>query len=289
MDEKQPSSEALKAFVRRIAPTYLEQKNVTSVGIGYKIKDGERTREICVQFTVEAKVAPEALESIDAVELPESFEIEGVQIPTDVLQRTYKTHASVVNAVALTTTDRKSIVNPIVPGVSVGHRDISAGTVGCVVYDAQSGTPYILSNWHVLNGPTGNLGDQIVQPGRHDDDRVDRNVIGNLVRSHLGVAGDCAIATVEYRQLDDNIFGLDTIVSEVGEPELGDHVVKSGRTTDITYGIVNRIHVTVKIDYPQVGEVEIGCFEIGPDSEKPASGNEISMGGRFWIRLALGQ
>ena len=41
---KQISSEALKTFVRKEAPRFLKQANVTSVGIGYKVKDGKPTR-----------------------------------------------------------------------------------------------------------------------------------------------------------------------------------------------------------------------------------------------------
>jgi endonuclease G len=169
-------------------------------------------------------------------------------------------------------------IDPIVPGVSIGHPRISAGTLGCVVYDASNGATYVLSNWHVLHGGNGNIGDAIVQPGTSDDNRIDRNIVGKLVRSHLGVAGDCAIASIDNRKLAPEIFDLNTIVSRIGEPELGDRVVKSGRTTDVTYGIVQRIHVTARIDY-EVGARDIGGFEIGPDPEHPAANEEISMGG----------
>ncbi|MFV3038102.1 hypothetical protein ACNI5A_33755, partial [Klebsiella pneumoniae] len=62
--------------------------------------------------------------------------------------------------------------------------------------------------------------------------------------------------------------------------ELGDPVVKSGRTTGITHGIVQRIDVMVKLDYdvPE-GPQAIGGFEIGPNPDHPAPDGEISMGG----------
>ena len=278
---KQISSEALKTFVRKEAPRFLKQANVTSVGIGYKVKDGKPTKELSIQFTVGHKVAPEALESIGATELPKSFTIDGVEVPTDVLQRDFQVSAREIKIEPKleAASQRKSAVDPIVPGVSIGHPTISAGTAGCVVFDANSGASYVLSNWHVLNGPLGKPGDPIVQPGRHDDDRVDRNVVGKLVRSHLGVAGDCAIASIEHRRLAPKIVDLDVAVTRIGEPELGDRVVKSGRTTDVTYGIVQRIHVTVELDYDEAGMKEIGCFEIGPDPAHPARNGEISMGG----------
>jgi endonuclease G len=291
MAKKTVSVEALKAFVRKEAHRFLQQENVTSVGIGYKIKDGKPTDQLSVQFTVARKAAPEALESIGATELPKSVEVEGVEVPTDVIERRFEKSARVVDLKTKieTASPRKSAIDPIVPGVSIGHRSISAGTAGCVVYDAATGAPYVLSNWHVLSGPTGCIGDAIVQPGVHDDNRVDRNIAGALVRSHLGIAGDCAVATIDHRRLAPEILGLEVAVRRIGEPELGDRVVKSGRTTDVTYGIVTRIHATVRLDYEEKGEQEIGCFEIGPDPEHPASNGEISMGGdsgSAWLSAA---
>jgi endonuclease G, mitochondrial len=288
MAKKKLSMESLKAFVRSQAPEFLKRANVTSVGIGYKEKDGKPTKQLSIQFTVGRKMAPEVLETLAEPELPKSFNVNGVDVPTDILERRYEKALKLVAAEDAPT--RKRAIDPIVPGVSVGHPDISAGTVGCVVYDAHSGTPYILSNWHVLNGPTGNIGDPVVQPGRHDDNRVERNKVGRLVRSHLGVAGDCAIATIDRRRLTPEIFDLGVAVERLGEAQLDDKVVKSGRTTDVTFGIVKRIHVTVQIDYEQAGTKDIGCFEIGPDPGKPAA--EISMGGdsgAAWLGVERGR
>lgn len=251
------------------------------MGIGFKTKDGKATKETCIQFTVGRKVAPEALENIGAIELPKSFVIDGVEVPTDVVQRRFETTAREVQLEAKleAAAPRKTAVNPVVPGVSIGHPSITAGTAGCVVYDAATGAPYILSNWHVLNGPQGRVGDDIVQPGRHDDNRVDRNVVGKLARSHLGVAGDCAIVTIDHRRLAAEIVELGVAVVRIGEAELGDKVVKSGRTTGVTRGIVQRIHVEARINYDEAGDHNIGCFEIGPDPDHPAPDGEISMGG----------
>jgi endonuclease G, mitochondrial len=281
---KEISMESLKAFVRKEGSRFLEQPNVTSIGIGFKIVDGKTTDRLSVQFTVGRKIALQSLQALGAEELPKSFLIDGVEVPTDVLQRSYgkaarevRIEAKIEEAAA-----RKAVIDPVVPGVSVGNKTITAGTAGCVVYDSGTGKPYILSNWHVLHGPKGAIGDVIVQPGPHDDNRVDRNGIGVLVRSHLGVAGDCAIASVDKRGLEPVILDLGVAVNRIGEAELGDKVVKSGRTTDVTYGLVTRVHTTVKIDYGE-GETsdvrEIGCFEIGPDSGQPAANGQISMGG----------
>lgn len=270
--------EDLKQFVRTQGVDYLKDDNITSVGIGYKQKDGKSTRELSIQFTVGVKAVPELLGSLGTREIPPSFNINGVDVPTDVVQRDFKPDARVV---AEPVPDpRKTRIDPIVPGVSVANRRVSAGTLGCIVFDQHTGAPYILSNWHVLHGPDGVIGDDVVQPGPHDDNRVSMNRVGKLVRSHLGAAGDCAVASIETRSFLQDIFDLGVKVEQIGEPELDDKVIKSGRTTSVTHGVVTRVHTIASINYGgSVGVQDIGGFEIGPDEDNLPDNGEISMGG----------
>ena len=273
--------DALRDFVRSRGTEYLKDHNISSIGIGYKMKDGKPTREIAVQFTVKQKAAPEELENLDTILIPKSFMIGDREIPTDVIQRKFTAEYRLVAEAQ--TSDRKKRMDPILPGISVANAKESAGTIGCIVYDRADGTPYILSNWHVLNGPNGAVGDDIMQPGPYDDNRNNRfrsNRLGKLVRSHLGHAGDCAVATIEDRDMKPDIIDLGIVVEKLGEPELGDKVIKSGRTTGITHGIVTRVHTITKIDYEgSFGEQEIGGIEIGLDPRNVPDNGEVSMGG----------
>ena len=270
--------EELKQFVRTQGKDYLQHRNITSVGIGYKQTDGQPTKELAIQFSVGTKLSPESLEAMDTVVIPKSFNIGGVEVPTDVVQREFKPDINVVAEPE--PSNRKTRVDPIAPGISVANKKVTAGTIGCIVFDQHNGTPYLLSNWHVLHGPDGSIGDEIVQPGPHDDNRLHLNGLGKLVRSHLGAAGDAAIATIESRAFTPDILDLGVKVEKIGEPNLGDKVIKSGRTTNVTHGIVTRVHTISRIDYGgTVGEQEVGGFEIGPDPDRPAANGEISMGG----------
>ncbi|WP_342238980.1 DNA/RNA non-specific endonuclease [Inquilinus sp. OTU3971] len=279
--------ERLKQAAREAADLYLDHPNVTSVGIGRKIEGGKPTGELCIQFTVGRKVAPQALVDEGIPPLPKSITVDGVTIPTDVVERRYKPSWQLVPQVIKD--QRKLRHDPLLPGISVSHPAGTAGTLGCIVYDRHEGRPHILSNWHVLHGEQGRLGDTIVQPGPFDDNRVESNGCGVLVRSHLGLAGDCAIARIEGRGIDPKILDLGVRVARLGRPELGDRVVKSGRTTGVTWGIVTRIETTVKLSYGDgVGAKRIGGFEIGPDPDRPAAENEISKGGdsgSVWLGL----
>lgn len=270
------SKDAIQAAVRQVADEYLRDPNINSVGVGYKLKNGERTGELALQFTVGQKVGPEALEAVSTRPIPETITANGIEFTTDVVEREFKQHPV---AVAPEKTDRKRRLDPMMPGISIGHVRSTAGTLGCLVKESGSGEIRLLSNWHVFQGEDGELGDPIAQPGPFDDNRVDDNICGSLVRSFLGLAGDCAIASIIDRGVTDEILDLAVAVGEIGDPELGDHVVKSGRTTSVTHGIVTRIHTVTKLTYGSKGEQRIGGFEIGPDDQHPAENEEISMGG----------
>ncbi|MEX2206675.1 MAG: DNA/RNA non-specific endonuclease [Myxococcota bacterium] len=269
----------LREVVRARGPEFLEDPNVTSIGIGRRSEGGEPTGELCVQFTVRRKAdSPDQLEGLGTKRLPKSLRVDGVDVPTDVVQRSYQPAWEIVSAEAKS--PRKVRCPNLAPGLSVSHPTGTAGTLGAIVFDTKDGSPCMLSNWHVLHTPRGTLGDVIVQPGPFDDNDVDRNGAGVLVRSHLGTAGDCAIARIEGRGIDRSVVELNVPIAHLGRVEQGDRVVKSGRTTDVTYGIVKRTDVLSKIDYGgNVGEQMIGGFEIGPDPERPGPGGEISMGG----------
>ncbi|WP_425404523.1 DNA/RNA non-specific endonuclease [Hwanghaeella sp.] len=264
---------ALRAFVRARAEDFLRDPNITSVGIGRKNGDGD----ICLQFTVGEK-GESAIETLGSRRIPESIEIDGRSFPTDVLERSFKPSYKLVEAEQLN--ERRRRADPMVPGISVSHRLGTAGTLGLVVFDRATGTPCILSNWHVLNGNRGRIGDIVVQPGPYDDDNTSQNTAGILVRSHLGAAGDCALARILHRDFEREVLEIGTTPSRMARVALGDAVIKSGRTTAVTRGIVRRIDVMVQIDYGgQTGRQAIGCFEIGPDPDHLPGNGEISMGG----------
>ena len=55
----QSNAAAVKAAVRQVADEYLQDPNINSVGVGHKVKDGRKTDDLVLQFTVGQKVAPE--------------------------------------------------------------------------------------------------------------------------------------------------------------------------------------------------------------------------------------
>ena len=126
----------------------LSRSNVVAVGVGYKNHQQSEPSVIC---SVTDKLAGAALSSRDII--PKSFD----GIPTDVVA------SGVIRAFA-PQTDR---LRPAPGGISVGHFDITAGTLGCLV--KRGSDTYILSNNHVMaNSNNARPGDAIVQPGPID-------------------------------------------------------------------------------------------------------------------------
>jgi len=279
-------------YLKRHRERWLRDTNITSVGIGYKVTEEKgHTGELCIQFTVRKKGDTAALEAAGINTTPISPECkldDDTVIKTDVLERTYGPSYDILKSYSRETKRaappdyliRRALQDPMMPGISVSNTKGTAGTFGAVVYDRRDGAPYILSNWHVLHGDDGEIGDPVMQPGPYDRGDPVADVCGHLVRSHLGLDGDCAIASIENRGFDEDVQGLLVHPELVARPELGDTVVKSGRTTGVTYGLVERVDVVVKIHYgSRTGVRQVEGFEIRPDPSYPAERGEISMGG----------
>ena len=90
--------------------------------------------------------------------------------------------------------------------------------------------------------------------------------------------GDAAIALINnVRPFDLGICDLGTVVRQVKDPSIGDVVVKSGRTTQVTKGRVDgtgRYFITYS-----VGRVGIDGFIIVPQDPQNPTDEEISQGG----------
>lgn len=270
----------LISILRNNCLGYFQYENVTSIGVGLKETGGEKTKELCIQFTVAQKFSLEALEDEKIPLLPESIVVEGETIKFDIVERSYRPNYEIVLEGDTYPQIRRTKQSTLRPGLSIANTKVTAGTLGLFVRDKENDEPLILSNWHVLHSPSGEIGDPISQPGKYDDSDFANNIIGTLRRSHLGKEGDCAVCSIHNRNLNPSVLELDVYPRRIANVNINDKVVKSGRTTGVTYGIVNRVGVFTKIDYGgNIGVREIGGFEISPNPQKPAANNQISMGG----------
>lgn len=145
----------------------LGKPNVVGVGVGYRVAGNRTTDELGVVVLVRNKiplaglpaeaVVPKELDGV-RTDVIEVGELRPLQAPTDRWR-------------------------PAPGGVSIGHYKITAGTLGCVVRDRQTGARLVLSNNHVLgNSNDASPGDPILQPGTADGGRVESDTIAYLER-----------------------------------------------------------------------------------------------------------
>jgi len=266
---------AIRNTLRNYCSQLLDRSNVVAAGVGYKIADGQKTSTLSIICSVTKKMAASQLSSRDLVPVS----LDGT--PTDVIE------TGVIRALQSPTEKHR----PAPGGVSIGHRDITAGTLGCLV--KKDGHTVILSNNHVLaNSNAAEIGDPILQPGPYDGGRFPEDHIANLEHfipiNITGFPSDCPIATGTANFLNSiaRLFGssvqlqaidhqatenlVDAAIArplnpddvkneiiEIGtiqgavEGQLGMAIKKSGRTTGFTTGEIQQVDVTANVQYGQ--------------------------------------
>jgi hypothetical protein len=157
--------------VKQVKDQYIQEilakPNVVGVGIGYKNQNGVKTGTLSLVILVRQKLPPTALSAESMI--PARFDA----VETDVME------VGELRALQART-DRW---RPAPGGVSIGHYQITAGTLGVVVRERTSGARMILSNNHVMaNSNNANLGDPILQPGPADGGQLGSDTIAHLER-----------------------------------------------------------------------------------------------------------
>jgi hypothetical protein len=155
---------------------------------------------------------------------------------------------------------------PAPGGVSVGHVDITAGTLGSRAIGLTApwnNRHLVLSNNHVLaNSNAGRVNDSIIQQGRadggrHPDDQI--AVLARWVPINFGGAPnivDAAFGWAWHERIRGGQYylsgGSAAYYSTGSAPlaaSLGMTVGKSGRTTGLTQGRVTQIGVSVNVNF----------------------------------------
>lgn len=247
--------------------------NVVATGVGLKRRGGGSDTTPCIVCSVAEKLGASNLSLRERI--PDQFD----GVPTDVVQ------TGRLRALAART-DRH---RPAPGGVSIGHREVTAGTLGCWV--EKGGARLILSNNHVLaNSNDARPGDPVLQPGSLDGGRHPEDHLADLaafVPIHfLGAPSrwSLARATAEIANRVARLFGsrarlratsdrvvenlVDAAIArplrdadvsdeilEIGSivdmasAELGMGIQKSGRTTALTRGEILQVDVTADVEY----------------------------------------
>lgn len=284
------------------------RRNVVACGVGFKEREGRITDEPCVIVSVIKKLPKTQLATEDIV--PKKLN----EVQTDVVE------VGVVRALQ----GHQDKWRPAPGGVSVGHVDVTAGTIGCLVHRGDD--VFILSNNHVLaNSNKGQIGDAILQPGRYDGGtladqiatlfefvpidfglgpvecpwaKTTESVLNALAQaagsSHrvMAVRQTAGVNQVDAalgKPLSANLVTKEIL--EIGVPkgvkeaELGTAVQKSGRTTGLTHDRITQIDVTVQVLYDTQIATFTGQLAAGPMSKGGDSGSAVLTEGGYVVGL----
>jgi len=251
----------------------LNKKNVIGFAKGEKWTNGKPTGKEAMLVFVENKEPVSSLSKKDIIE----DEIDG--LPTDVVGKSGKMTAMLKlpkrtrarrlgikrfsyikpNAIrskkiktrGLRRFNPRRRTRPLLGGISVSHKDVTAGTIGGVFIDKRKKV-VILSNNHVLaNSNNAKAGDPIYQPGTADSKRTPANIVGYL-KAYLPLRNntnqDSAIAVIKSGYLRNQINRIGA-AKGFARAKRALKVMKSGRTTGLTYGRVLATNGTFRVWY----------------------------------------
>ncbi len=241
--------------------------NITGVGIGLGNGDASCTHgapgdPVLVVYTME----PESVSEVKA----RLASVTGVSALADEDLPMQVVHTGVIDA-----QPHRMRLRPAPGGISVGHRLITAGTLGCLVRGRsapRNARLMILSNNHVLaNTNAGPLGESILQQGPADGGIHPRDQVAILERfipinfaAGAGNLVDAATAWAwpdrvrrELMYISGGVIRYFNVGIAPVAPVLGMAVGKSGRTTQLTSGNITAVAVTVNVNY---GGGRVGRF-----------------------------
>ncbi len=241
----------------------LRQDFINGFGIGRKRVAGKETDDLAIVVYVDKKLALERLPLVSR--LPASFAIPDPAASGGALEFITDVQEAKFTALALTARRR-----PAPSGFSIGHVNITAGTLGGLVRDASSGKIVILSNNHVLaDSNNAAIGDPILQPGPVDGgvDPADRiATLAGFVEIDFDPGAENRVDAAIAEPVDprDVLFATQDVgpetpteTRELTDADLGRFVHKSGRTTDHTQGYVAALFATVSVQYDAL---RVGTF-----------------------------
>lgn len=218
----------------------IERSNVVGVAVGFKEDKTAESGELAVVVLVERKLPLTALAASDVI----PKKVDGIR--TDVVEVGYlRAYQS-----------PRGRFRPTIPaGVSIGHYQITAGTLGAIVTDRATGERLILSNNHVLaNSNNAQIGDPILQPGPADGGQNPADMVARLERFvRLRFIGDpddgplpptppgeggCLLAVANVANALGKLLGAQTQLAPVAKPQ-------SGPVTAVPQEVVNLVDAAV--------------------------------------------
>jgi endonuclease G len=250
----------------------LSYEGVNSVGIGYKIVNGKKTSELAILVFVTSKKPLSGLDKSQII--PQKID----SVPTDIIEM------APLQYLVLPADETKDTPSnqdhgryrPLVGGIQLYLNDKTGawyGTLGTFVksQDNEDQSMYLLSNLHVLKS----VGLAVYQSNKGNS-----NLIGATSFAQEFENTDAALAVLDnpsdvaVNTIQD--MGIVNETKDVDITDLDKDVMKRGRTTLLTTGIVFAIDVTLEINGKTCTECVMVSAEAGKAFVQPGdSGSPV--------------
>ncbi|HMQ35374.1 MAG TPA: hypothetical protein PKD53_31985 [Chloroflexaceae bacterium] len=274
--------------VRSALPLLLDDPNIGLVDFGLREQRGALTTELALRCHVRQKFRTRAsLEAAIArgatsVNLSAIEQIAG--FPVDIVEGRYR--AAAWGWPPRPRSPRAARMSPMRGGISISTPFVDGyGTLGGRVIDRATGAELMLSNWHVLVGdwrPRREI--PIYQPGTGDGGGP-ADAVARVLRDAMGVGIDAAVAALTgERPLVNDQLGVGPVTG-LAAPALGTVVVKSGRASDVTTGLVTGVEGVQLLSYAGIERLIRHVVAIDP-LDRFGEVSRPGDSGSFWLERA---
>lgn len=260
--------------------------NVVGTCLGERRVNGRPTGEESVIVLVSRKQPRDQVSSEDLI--PETVEIDGQNVRTDVQEIGEPRIQAVETQPVERRPDRKRRWRPAPAGVSFGHSEVTAGTLGSPPLLDENGRTVVLTNSHIAAPiDVATEGDSIYQPGPADGG-TEEDTLGTLrewseISRTEPNTTDSALVTVDREVVKNTVLEIGSLVSigsddGNGPPDMRATYAKSGRTTGVTTGSQRGRDARIKVrGYYEEPVVFEGVAVFGPMSAGGDSGSLIGI------------
>jgi hypothetical protein len=218
-------------------PDVSGRENILGFAVGLRYAANSLTGQMAVKVFVREK-------------LPMGQVTSAAQVPTQVAG--FDTDVEAIGEVVLHSYANR-YPRPVPCGVSISNIKLNgSGTLGCLVL-LNNGKLCMLSNNHVLaNENAAQIGDAIIQPGNAEPVPAPDQVIGTLENfipiQAAGNLVDAAVALTSFAMVSPRHVSYQVNPQPL-EATIGMTVIKDGRTTQSTIGMITDLHVNIAVPY----------------------------------------
>lgn len=242
--------------VEEIKKKLLDYPNVQAVGRG-KPEGDRHEDDVAMIVYVTSKVTEEELEEDEIIPKDvEGFSVDVQEIGEVSVELEADVEPQEAEETQSVTTTAKH--RPAPHGVSAGHKDITAGTAGAILWAEEEvkgftvAVPKSVSNNHVYaNKNKGEIGDKILQPGRYDGGK-ESDAVATL-DGYVELESNDNLVDIAWADINGRT--MNSYIPEVGVPNSkvrvsqGDTVEKFGRTTAKKSGEVMTTDARIRVNF----------------------------------------